>query len=211
MNLATATLFAAQCAASVAPGTLLSVAQTESGFNPYAIHVNHSSVVVQPRSTNEAVALASSLLSHGANIDLGIMQINSTNLAPLGLSVAAAFDPCSSMRAGAVLLTEAYLHCHADSGDEQACIRQAASVYNTGNSIAGFYNGYVHKVELAASVVVPEISVNVPEAARKFPSQVPRCEAHGPGDDWHVQSDSVCETPSLAWHTQASNREGVHQ
>ena len=67
----------------VAPEKLHALALTESRENPTALHVN----------------------SDGST-DYGMMQINSTNLARLGLTAATAMDPAHSVEAAAQLLAE---------------------------------------------------------------------------------------------------------
>ena len=84
------------------------------------------------------------------------MQVNSANLARTGLTVTTAFDAGESMRAGAMILTAAYRQCLRGNanptGDaQQAALRCAASVYNTGREQAGILNGYQADVWRAAA------------------------------------------------------------
>ena len=76
---------------------------------------------------------------------MGYAQINSQHysnpdgfLKKAGYRVEDMLDPCTNLRAGALILGEAYLRYHD--------IRQALSVYNTGSTTKGFTNGYVDKV-----------------------------------------------------------------
>lgn len=143
---------ALRCAPSAAPETLLAVVRAESRLNPFAIGVNGDGApVVPPRSAAEATATARRLLARGANLDLGLAQINSANLGRLGLTVADAFDPCRSLAAAATVLGEDYTRAHGAEPEEQAALRQAFSLYNTGDAARGFRNGYVARVEAAAS------------------------------------------------------------
>jgi type IV secretion system protein VirB1 len=80
----------------------------------------------------------------------------------LGLSIADAFDPVHSMRAGGRILIEAYQQCNGDRAstrnERATALRCAASVYNTGNQGAGFTNGYTDRFErVALRVVVPSV------------------------------------------------------
>ena len=86
----------------------------------------------------------------GHSVDLGLMQINSANLARLGLSIADAFDACRSIKAGAQML----------EADYRAAMRDALSRYNTGDPVRGIVNGYVARVEASARAVVPSISAS---------------------------------------------------
>lgn len=79
------------CAPQVAPETLAAVAYAESRFNPNAIGVNRGPRPARtPRDAAEAARVARDLLARGANLDLGVAQINSDNLDWLGLSVVCA-------------------------------------------------------------------------------------------------------------------------
>ena len=158
IDLATALALAQTCAPGVAAVTLTSVVQVESGFDPLAIGVNgRSHVELHPASTAEAVATAQRLIARGANIDLGLGQINVRNLSPLGLSVADAFDPCRNLAASAQLIAAGYVRASPKPGAEQAALRASLSLYNTGNPWRGFANGYVAKVTAAAGRIVPAL------------------------------------------------------
>lgn len=56
------------------------------------------------QSKPEAIALATSLLAQGHVLDLGVAQVNDSNLAGLGHSVADAFDPCMDLQMGEKIL-----------------------------------------------------------------------------------------------------------
>jgi type IV secretion system protein VirB1 len=158
---------AAVCAPIAAPQTLTAVVDVESRFEPLAIGVNGR----QPRqllfsAKADAVAKAERLIAEGFNVDLGLAQINSRNLARLGLSVSDAFDPCLNLRAGAQLLAANYEQAARSAGDEQAALRTALSLYNTGRSDRGFQNGYVARIAMAARRLAP-MSTDVTEGATK--------------------------------------------
>jgi type IV secretion system protein VirB1 len=146
----------------VAALTLASIAQAESGFQPFAIHDNTTSITDTPATRDIAVQIASRLLEAGHSVDLGIMQINSANFAIVGLTVESAFDPCKSISAAAAMLSGNYTGGDTHT-EQQAALRVAISKYNTGDAVRGFTNGYVHKVELAAQHLVPALD------ARRLP------------------------------------------
>lgn len=157
---------AQQCAPAVAAETLLAVAKVESGFNPLAIGVNGSPrVTVRAKSRVEAAAKASALIAAGRSVDLGLTQINSRNLAWLGLTVEAAFDPCRNLAAGARMLRDGYARGRAAKADEQPALRTALSYYNTGHAERGFRNGYVAKVTKAAAQIVPALRLEADDIA----------------------------------------------
>lgn len=167
---------AGHCARNVAPATLLAIAKTESGFKPFTINDNTGGTSGSVDSIDQAVAIASSLIADGHSVDLGLMQINSANLGPLGLTVSQAFDPCRSMEAAGRVLAADYSGGDTHD-DQQAALRQAISRYNTGNPVDGFQNGYVRKVELAARTVpaldVGSVVASPPPAMAMAPSVAP--------------------------------------
>lgn len=139
------------CAPQVAPSTMSAIVRVESGGKPYAINVNSAQKLMrQPRSAEEATSWANWLVNRGYSVDMGLAQINSGNLARLGLTPQQLFDPCTNLRAGAKILTENYLGAAKQYGGGQDALRAALSAYNTGNYRAGLTNGYVAKVTAAA-------------------------------------------------------------
>lgn len=156
---------AKKCAPNVADMTLASVAMTESGFNRLAVYDNTTGKDGTPATPMEAAALVDKLIAAEHSVDVGLMQINSKNFRRLGLNAETALDPCTSITAAGRLLSENYAGgiTHAQ---QQASLRGALSAYNTGNTEAGLRNGYVRKVELAASRFVPALDVgNAPQPA----------------------------------------------
>lgn len=161
LTLPEALTLAAQCAPTVAPETLLSVVQVESGFNPLAIGVNGKPRITVTATTQaDAAAKALALIAAGRSVDLGLAQINSKNLNWLGLSVEAAFDPCRNLAAAARVLQAGYGRSGAATVGVQSALRTALSFYNTGDASRGFGNGYVAKVTNAAARIVPAIQLS---------------------------------------------------
>jgi type IV secretion system protein VirB1 len=152
------TRLARRCAPLAAPSTLASIARVESGFDPLMISDNNSKQSFAPNSVAEAARLATQLIAAGHSVDVGLMQINSSNFARAGLTVPAAFDPCRSLAAGAAILAAGYAGGVTHSS-QQAALRIALSRYNTGDAQRGFTNGYVARVERAAQRVVPAIDL----------------------------------------------------
>jgi hypothetical protein len=114
---------AAACAPSIAPERLAAVARTESGFDDTDVHDNTTGRTYRPATRAEAIALATELVvvdRHSA--DLGLMQINSANLADLHLTITDAFDPCHSLTVGARVLVGHYVAA-TGGGDPQPAER----------------------------------------------------------------------------------------
>jgi type IV secretion system protein VirB1 len=162
LSVPVAAQLAARHAPTVSPNTLLAFAWYESRLRPFAIHDNTIDQSAFLASATEAAGLARVRLAQGHSLDLGIMQVNSANLARTGLTVTTAFDAGESLRAGALILTWAYQRClrgsiNPNDARQQAALRCAASVYNTGNDQAGIHNGYQADVWRAAAQIVPAI------------------------------------------------------
>ncbi|MBA6105276.1 lytic transglycosylase domain-containing protein [Pseudomonas monteilii] len=143
------------CAPFVSNNTMLAVIQQESSGNPWAIGVNGGHRFRKASNYAEAVTESKRLISNGANIDMGLMQINSKTMVNLGLTVEQVFDPCTNAYAGGVVLTRNYVRASKTHNSDQAALLAALSAYNTGNFSKGFTNGYVEKVLKHASKTYP--------------------------------------------------------
>ncbi|MDB5243758.1 MAG: conjugal transfer protein [Spirosoma sp.] len=145
---------------AIEPERLAGMVTGESGFDPLAIHVNgpNGGQSIRPRSTAEAAELAARLIASGQSVDLGLFQINSTNLARHGLSIAAAFEPCASMRAGADHI----------ASDFEAAWRAAHCRYNTGRLDCS--NGYPERIERARLGIVRARAGSTPPASAPTPA-----------------------------------------
>jgi type IV secretion system protein VirB1 len=134
------------CAANVAPATLEAVIRVESGGNPLALNVNRlAGPQPHPATLADAVRLAERYIDQDYSVDLGLMQVNSRNLAAVGYSVTQVLDPCTNIQSGARILTADYAEAVRSHGEGQPALQAALSAYNTGNFYQGFANGYVAK------------------------------------------------------------------
>lgn len=142
------------CAPQVHADTAQALVSVESGFNPWAIGVVGGSLLRQPRHRREAVATAKALQAAGWNFSVGLGQINVGNFKRLGLTLEAAFEPCSNLGAMQTVLAECFDRAQAPASTQpvdQAALRQALSCYYSGNFTTGFRHGYVAKVLVAVS------------------------------------------------------------
>ena len=87
--------------------------------------------------------MAERYIARGYSVDIGLMQVNSRNLAALGVTVEQVLDPCRNIHAAATILTADYAAAARTRGDGQAALQAALSAYNTGDFYRGFANGYV--------------------------------------------------------------------
>ena len=132
------------CAPNVAPVTVEAVISVESGGNPLALHVNDlREQPPSPRDAQEAAQIAARFIARGYNVDLGLMQVNSRNVAALGVTIEQVLDPCTNIRIGATILTADYAEAVHSRGEGQPALKAALSAYNTGDFYRGFANGYV--------------------------------------------------------------------
>jgi type IV secretion system protein VirB1 len=136
---------AARCAPAMPQEILGRVARTESDLDPWALHDNTTGIGEQQRSLQAALTDALAWIGRGDSVDLGLMQINSANLAALGMTARAALDPCVSLAGGAAVLQAAY-GGGKTSADRQAALLMALSRYNTGSPFQGIMNGYARRV-----------------------------------------------------------------
>lgn len=136
---------ARRCAPTVDPAILAAVARRESHFDPLVLRNNTRHISITPTSLVAGAEQARAWISHGDSIDLGLMQINSTNLAKLKLTAETALDPCHSLQTAAHVLSVAYAQ-GSSVADRQAALLIALSRYNTGHALAGLANGYVGQV-----------------------------------------------------------------
>ena len=82
LSVVAALALAHQCAPDVAPETIVGIAKTESGLNVLSVHDNTSGARYAPPTPDAAIVLATSLIvAQHHNVDLGLMQVNSANLA----------------------------------------------------------------------------------------------------------------------------------
>lgn len=170
---------AAQCAPGVSLATLVAVARIESGFNPWILHDNATHQTFAPRTLSDATTVLKKWVGHGDSVDIGLMQINSTNLGALRITTTMALDPCLSLAGGAAVLQAAYA-----GGDtpveQQVALLMALSRYNTGSPFKGIMNGYARKV--INEVGMTELSKPLPKEP-----EIPQVDPNEP-PTWDVSA-----------------------
>ncbi|MFZ2987175.1 lytic transglycosylase domain-containing protein [Ideonella sp.] len=168
------------CAPQVHSDTAHALVSVESGFNPWAIGVVGGALVRQPRYRAEALATARALQAAGWNFSVGLGQINVGNFDRLGLTLDAAFDPCTNLTAMQSVLAECFDRAQAPAATanmtantatpqhaDQTALRKALSCYYSGNFATGFRHGYVRKVVAAAGTSSLVASRAIPPAQPK--------------------------------------------
>ena len=168
------------CAPQVHTHTAQALVSVESAFNPWAIGVVGGALVRQPRHRAEALATARALQAAGWNFSVGLGQINVGNFERLGLTLDAAFEPCTNLAAMQSVLAECFDRARAPAAAftpttaaatpppvDQTALRQALSCYYSGNFATGFRHGYVRKVVAAAGTSSLVASRAIPPAQPK--------------------------------------------
>jgi type IV secretion system protein VirB1 len=159
--LSTATFngIAASCGVGVEASTLRAVASVESHFDPLAIRDNTTGEALTPQNLEIAISVAKARLAKGHSVDLGLMQINSANLASFRLTISNAFDACHSLTAARDILLSA-MAAGSSETQREAVMLISLSRYNTGRPLAGVANGYANRV-IAAQSAVPTGILNL--------------------------------------------------
>jgi type IV secretion system protein VirB1 len=138
------------CAPDVGARTMTAIVSVESGGNPLSIHDNTLRRSFSPQDARQAVVWANQLLAMHHSVDLGLSQINNANLPRLRLSVTEAFDACSNLSAGSLILAADYRAAAQQFGPGQYALRSAIGAYNSGSLFAGY--AYVDRILAAAGL-----------------------------------------------------------
>jgi type IV secretion system protein VirB1 len=194
------------CAPGVAVSTLRAVAAVESHFDPLAIRDNSTHESWAPSSISAAGALAKDRLKQGHSIDIGLMQINSGNLASLGMEVEDAFNACHSLDAARRILQTAFAAGSSES-ERQAAILITLSRYNSGKTLAGIANGYTNQVMSAESA-----PLTGKLAHQKAPNISPKWDIWGTSSaepaSWVVTTDGSSEIERAGAQSTGARAEG---
>ena len=138
--------FIAACApANVAPQTIAAIIRVESGGDPLVLHINAGAngILIHPIGIANALSIVKRATSAGSSVDIGLMQVNTSNVGKLGYTIEQMFDPCTNIKAGATILSADYSGALGVAPAGQKALQAALSAYNTGNYHSGFSNGYV--------------------------------------------------------------------
>ena len=131
-----------RCAPTTPESVVMSIIAGESGGRPFVVSQNRptrSRFAASSRS--EAEAELTRMEAHGANFDIGLMQLNSETLHHMHVQVAQALDPCRNIFLGASIFDAAYAASYARHGSTMMLL-SAYSAYNTGDPERGVRSGY---------------------------------------------------------------------
>ena len=144
------------CSGPVAPATMAAIVGTESGGDPWAIFVNGMGPQGSMRFTSKAAAVAAAVhyTRMGYKVDMGLAQVDSENLPRFGLSIRQAFNPCTNIRTGALILAGAYLQAlKAGYAPGVPALTHSFEAYNSGQTTGDY--SYAQTVWRHAGVNLP--------------------------------------------------------
>lgn len=144
------------CSGPVAPSTMAAIIATESSGNPWAIYVNGLGPAGSMRFPDKqaAIAAATHYVMQGYKVDMGLAQVDSENLGMLHLTVRQAFNPCTNVSAGAVIMAGAYIQAlRAGYPAGVQALTHGFEAYNSGQT-SGDYS-YAQTVWRHAGVRLP--------------------------------------------------------
>lgn len=101
-------LILATCSSHTNPQTIAAVIEHESGSHPWAIHDNTDGKPHYPQTYADAVRLAERLNAEGHSIDMGLGQINNSNLSWLHATIPQIFIPCNNVWAADTILCSSW-------------------------------------------------------------------------------------------------------
>jgi type IV secretion system protein VirB1 len=156
-----------QCAPNVGERTMTAIVRVESNAYPLAIYDNTTRRSFAPRTIHDAMSTARALLDAGHSVDLGLAQVNASNLPRLGINVRDAFDPCTNLRGAATILETDYEAAANRFSPGPYALRRAIGAYNSGSIYAG--DDYVDRILIAAGLP--------PQGDRRIPDLEPPAPA----------------------------------
>ena len=148
------------CLPAVPLTTLSAIIRVESGGNPNAMQIDFPRTLLkqwhlpegtlrlkrQPATQREALLWLNYFERHGISVDLGLMQVSTSEAERRGLHVESLLDPCFNLRSGWQILDNAYQLEMKTYGPGQDALQHAISRYNTGDTQRGIDNGYLARV-----------------------------------------------------------------
>lgn len=188
-----------ECAPNVEVSTMQALIAQESSNNLYSIGVVNSPLVEQPKTKEEAVLIAKTLIESGANISLGLGQINYKNLPALKMTIEDAFEACPNIKAADEILSACFVRAKNEGQLGQKALKSALSCYYSNNfrtgqlKEAGFGNtSYVDRIAKSNEKLVPSIKFKSSDAAQQIEEQKPVKAIEDiakKGDNWDVFND----------------------
>jgi type IV secretion system protein VirB1 len=121
-----------ECSVYANPVTMEKIVYVESNGNPYAIDDDTMGRSYYYSDKYSAVSAARHLVDAGHNVDLGLAQINISNIRSYGLSISDAFNPCYSVFYGSYILLQGYNLALRRFKNVRVALFRALEYYNSG-------------------------------------------------------------------------------
>jgi type IV secretion system protein VirB1 len=159
------------CLPSAPLNTLRAIVQVESSGNPNAMQIDFPKALLkrwglaegtlrlkrQPINQREALNWLAYFQSYDLFVDLGLMQVSTSEARRRGISPESLLEPCTNLRVGWQILEDDYRIEKKTYGPGQEALRHAISRYNTGDPRQGIANGYLGRVLAAARRLPAEL------------------------------------------------------
>jgi type IV secretion system protein VirB1 len=177
---------------------MTAIVRAESGLWPWSIDDDTTGKSYHLPTENAAVAMAKTLRAQGHNFDLGLAQVNISNV-PAGWSFRQAFSPCANVRVGSHILWSDYQHAAASWGPGLMALKHSLEAYNSGQNYGDLR--YVAAVEHAAGYAVPAIGPIALKAHPAMPGEaapptVQSMETSGLSPSWANQPHGFGKAPT---------------
>lgn len=124
--------FWSQCSVYANPVTMEKIVYVESKGNPYDINDNTARRSYSYSNAQRARIAARELIRAGHNIDIGLAQINISNMEKYGIAVRAAFNPCYNVFIGSYILLQGYKIALGRFRNSKIALYRALEYYNSG-------------------------------------------------------------------------------
>lgn len=165
---------------------------------------------IKIKTVQDAVVVAYTAIAAGHTVDLGYMQVNSSNLPSLGYTVEDMFDACKNLAAGARILSTFYNSALSKYPNEQTALRAALSAYNTGDFNKGLSNGYLSRygVDQQTAINVPALNPYTNQTTIFNQQQLNKEEAMNTKVN-NAQANVIHVTPVVSKSAKDSHTPGV--
>lgn len=118
------------------------IAAVESTQTPFALNIDGVGSFY-PETLDEAVALV--VFHKESRMDIGYMQVSSSNAKAYGVDALQLLHPCDNIRIGSEIYLSFFDRIYKKTKNADDATIKALSAYNTGDFVKGITNGYVFK------------------------------------------------------------------
>lgn len=167
-------ILAQECAPSVPIKLIHSLVRKESAFKPFAIGMDSKfGVVKQPETLAEALETVKKLKRDGRKFSVGLAQIHVSNVELFNLSWEQAFDPCTNLHTGELILNEFYNKAISFGYKDTSALWAMLRGYNCGNINCSVSNQYASDILKYANLITDQdVSVKMNYAVKKSDEEV---------------------------------------